>query len=412
MASLVLSGSSQLTSDSQHLGIYSSLMASLVLSDSSQLTSDSQHLGIYSSLMVSLVLRDSSQLKSDSQHLCIYSNLMASLVLTDSSQLKSDSQHFGIYSSLIASLVLTDSSQLTSDNDTSPGGKLLRYISTHVMSNLECAQVYPGSYIQPSVLCTAGTGHRGIHHGDSGSPLVINNDGGYVQIGIASFHSENGCSVSAPSAYTRVTSHLAWINDNTNIMLQISNDSPDSTQALAETPLLTKAADRRTNIIKRNTKVSRPPTSGGTGGGRGLEPTRECWSIGHTHNIFYQRFQNLLVRGAWRCSLAFLSDGGGRGGPLHTASKAGLSHCVCPFVKHALVKCCHVIARGGGGGGGGLIETDRLLNTNTGLVTRVKEKPPPVHPTEIRISISPSSTVELVTTRVLANYATEAGDYK
>nr|CAD7594633.1 unnamed protein product [Timema genevievae] len=104
-------------------------------------------------------------------------------------------------------------------DDTSPGGKLLRYINTHVMSNLECAKVYPGSYIQPSVLCTDGTGHKGIHHGDSGSPLVINNDGGYVQIGIASFHSENGCSVSSPSAYTRVTSHLAWISDNTNMYI-------------------------------------------------------------------------------------------------------------------------------------------------------------------------------------------------
>nr|CAD7264585.1 unnamed protein product [Timema shepardi] len=43
-ASLVLTDSSQLTFDSQHLGIYSSPMASLVLTDSSQLTSDSQHL--------------------------------------------------------------------------------------------------------------------------------------------------------------------------------------------------------------------------------------------------------------------------------------------------------------------------------------------------------------------------------
>nr|CAD7195973.1 unnamed protein product [Timema douglasi] len=38
-----------------------------------------------------------------------------------------------------------------------------------------------------------------------------------------------------------------------------------------------------------------------------------------------------------------------------------------------------------------------------------KEKPPPVHPTEIRTSISPSSAVELNTTNALANYATEAG---
>nr|CAD7569311.1 unnamed protein product [Timema californicum] len=36
-------------------------------------------------------------------------------------------------------------------------------------------------------------------------------------------------------------------------------------------------------------------------------------------------------------------------------------------------------------------------------------KPPPVHPTEIRTSISPSSAVEINTTGALANYATEAG---
>nr|CAD7423508.1 unnamed protein product [Timema monikensis] len=39
----------------------------------------------------------------------------------------------------------------------------------------------------------------------------------------------------------------------------------------------------------------------------------------------------------------------------------------------------------------------------------LRKKPPPVHPTEIRTSISPSSAVELNTTSALANYATEAG---
>nr|CAD7453751.1 unnamed protein product [Timema tahoe] len=38
----------------------------------------------------------------------------------------------------------------------------------------------------------------------------------------------------------------------------------------------------------------------------------------------------------------------------------------------------------------------------------VREKPPPVHPTEIRTSIFPSSVVWLNTTGALANYATEA----
>nr|CAD7572005.1 unnamed protein product [Timema californicum] len=44
------------------------------------------------------------------------------------------------------------------------------------------------------------------------------------------------------------------------------------------------------------------------------------------------------------------------------------------------------------------------------IEVRISEKPPPVHPTEIRTSIAPSSAAELNTTRALANYATEAGD--
>nr|CAD7206125.1 unnamed protein product [Timema douglasi] len=42
-------------------------------------------------------------------------------------------------------------------------------------------------------------------------------------------------------------------------------------------------------------------------------------------------------------------------------------------------------------------------------VFKEHEKPPPVHPIEIRTSISLSSAVELNTTSALANYATEAG---
>nr|CAD7571162.1 unnamed protein product [Timema californicum] len=53
------------------------------------------------------------------------------------------------------------------------------------------------------------------------------------------------------------------------------------------------------------------------------------------------------------------------------------------------------------------------LAHSSGRATRLyqsirNEKPPPVHPAEIRTSISPSSAVELNTTSALANYATEA----
>nr|CAD7568710.1 unnamed protein product [Timema californicum] len=61
------------------------------------------------------------------------------------------------------------------------------------------------------------------------------------------------------------------------------------------------------------------------------------------------------------------------------------------------------------------LKTYQLSHVNTAVKmssssSDKREKPPPVHPTEIRTSISPSSAVELNTTSVLANYATEAGN--
>nr|CAD7587660.1 unnamed protein product [Timema genevievae] len=52
--------------------------------------------------------------------------------------------------------------------------------------------------------------------------------------------------------------------------------------------------------------------------------------------------------------------------------------------------------------------TKEVYIENSGKSFR-KHPPTPVHPTEIRTSISPSSAVELNTTSALANYATEAG---
>nr|CAD7438284.1 unnamed protein product [Timema bartmani] len=59
--------------------------------------------------------------------------------------------------------------------------------------------------------------------------------------------------------------------------------------------------------------------------------------------------------------------------------------------------------------GGGKGRATISLPPSATVHSRGEEKPPPVHPTEIRTSISPSSAVELNTTSALANYATEAG---
>nr|CAD7402155.1 unnamed protein product [Timema poppensis] len=60
-------------------------------------------------------------------------------------------------------------------------------------------------------------------------------------------------------------------------------------------------------------------------------------------------------------------------------------------------------------GGVGTIAAGIILGSVEGECKTISEKPPPVHPTEIRTSISPSSAVELNTTSALVNYATEAG---
>nr|CAD7265322.1 unnamed protein product [Timema shepardi] len=57
-----------------------------------------------------------------------------------------------------------------------------------------------------------------------------------------------------------------------------------------------------------------------------------------------------------------------------------------------------------------VVRKKSMLQYKIALATEfLPEKPPPVHPTEIRTSISPSSAVELNTTSALANYGTEAG---
>nr|CAD7588242.1 unnamed protein product [Timema genevievae] len=58
----------------------------------------------------------------------------------------------------------------------------------------------------------------------------------------------------------------------------------------------------------------------------------------------------------------------------------------------------------------GSVVSQVIIHSDAIVKEAEEEKPPPVHSTEIRTSISPSSGVELNTTSMLANYATEAGE--
>jgi len=56
-----------------------------------------------------------------------------------------------------------------------------------------------------------------MFQGDSGGALVVQNNGGFMQIGVASFWSSAGCSSVFPSGFARVTSFRAWIRQHTGL---------------------------------------------------------------------------------------------------------------------------------------------------------------------------------------------------
>jgi secreted trypsin-like serine protease len=47
----------------------------------------------------------------------------------------------------------------------------------------------------------------------------VETDGNFTQVGIVSFGSAAGCQMGYPAAFTRVTSYLSWISENTAIRI-------------------------------------------------------------------------------------------------------------------------------------------------------------------------------------------------
>ncbi|XP_022909844.2 brachyurin-like [Onthophagus taurus] len=100
----------------------------------------------------------------------------------------------------------------------------LRFVNVVVTTNEFCEYWYKG-YITEIHICTDGGGGYGACGGDSGGPLVL-----YEQlIGVASFSVSLGCEVDWPSGYQRVTSHLDWIEDNSDVVIGISSTTTTTT---------------------------------------------------------------------------------------------------------------------------------------------------------------------------------------
>ncbi|XP_011210988.2 serine protease 1-like [Bactrocera dorsalis] len=100
----------------------------------------------------------------------------------------------------------------TSDTSNSPAS-ILQYANMTVISNAVCKESYNG--ISASNICTATTGGISTCNGDSGGPLVLASS--KVQVGLTSFISGAGCALGYPAAFTRLTSYLDWILEETGI---------------------------------------------------------------------------------------------------------------------------------------------------------------------------------------------------
>ncbi|CAH2090496.1 unnamed protein product [Euphydryas editha] len=86
-----------------------------------------------------------------------------------------------------------------------------RHVNLRVITVSQCAAVFGTNFVQPSTICTAGTGSVGICGGDSGGPLVVNRNGRNILVGISSFVASNNCEGGHPSAFARVTSFYDFI---------------------------------------------------------------------------------------------------------------------------------------------------------------------------------------------------------
>ncbi|XP_067637200.1 brachyurin-like [Eurosta solidaginis] len=102
-------------------------------------------------------------------------------------------------------------------SDTAKGySPVLLFADFIVISNEKCLGLYDD--IDAEHICAVGAiSGVGVCDGDFGGPLVIPSNNEIIQIGIISFKSTKGYESNEPSGFTRVTSYLDWIADETKL---------------------------------------------------------------------------------------------------------------------------------------------------------------------------------------------------
>jgi len=103
----------------------------------------------------------------------------------------------------------------TSSAQTLPN--VLQQANVGILTLAQCQSQASGATIWANHICIYDSANtRGACNGDSGGPVNCNS-GGYLVAGIASFvfQSNGACLPSRPSVYTRTSTYLTWITNNT-----------------------------------------------------------------------------------------------------------------------------------------------------------------------------------------------------
>ncbi|XP_045500069.1 brachyurin-like [Colias croceus] len=103
---------------------------------------------------------------------------------------------------------------ITFDRENVTENQSLQHVRLNIMTNFICSLAYP-FLIRDSNICTNSFGGYSTCRGDSGGPLVIDTNNGRILIGITSFGSAIGCEFGLPAVFTRVSSYLDFISENT-----------------------------------------------------------------------------------------------------------------------------------------------------------------------------------------------------
>ncbi|XP_049795878.1 serine protease 1-like isoform X3 [Schistocerca nitens] len=88
--------------------------------------------------------------------------------------------------------------------------EVLLWSQVTVVPNSVCSELHEEGAITDNIMCAANT-YTGICWADLGTPLVLETEGGYKQIGVAGFLPTDGCVTGVPAGFVRVTSALDWI---------------------------------------------------------------------------------------------------------------------------------------------------------------------------------------------------------